>query len=140
MSGNICCPNTYMFNYCLQYINNQYHSIMASHRSFTTIKPNHILFMQAYFTFVNSQTIYFTQNCPLFLWNFVELFFLLSCHYKICLPIENPECYSKTKIILVIVQHNFLPFQVVPIIFSVSHLHLLYNKICLLIKILNPWV
>lgn len=131
-----------MFNYCLQYINNQYRNIMASHRSFTTVKPNHVLFMQAYFTFVSSQAIHFTKNCPLFLWNFVELSFLLShSHYKTCLPIENHGlCYSKTKITLIIVQHNLLPFQVVPIIFSVSHLHLLYNKTCLLIKILNPWV
>lgn len=131
-----------MFNYCLQYINNQYHNIMASHQSFTMMKPNHNLFMQAYFIFVSSQVIYFTQNCPLFLWNFIELFFLLShCHYKTCLPIEIPGlCYSKTNIILIIVQHNFLPFRVVPIILSVSHIHLLYNKTCLLIKILNPWV
>ena len=113
---------------------------MASQRSFIMIKPNHFSFIQAYITYVSFQAILCIQKCPIFSGNFVEFFFLLIYyHYKKCLPLQNLRLYyAKRKITLAIVQHNFLPFVVVPIIFSVFHLYLLYNEICLLIKILNP--
>ena len=112
---------------------------MASEQALVTVEHNHFSFVQLFSIFISSQVMLSMQTCPLLLREHIEFRFSSHHHHHgQCLPTQKPESRSgKSKMMLGVIECNFILFKTVPITFIRFHVHLLYNAIYFSIKIVE---